>query len=283
MNCLRAFLLSAIYLTALPSIGAQQLSTAAPAVSPRMTNDDVIALSGANLGDEIVIAKINAAVVPSFDTSVSGLRALKAAGISTAVIKAMIAPTPALPQPSSPNPLIQGDPDSPKSPHSPGIYAFSLGSDGKNHLAKLAQVYAKEVKMTQVFMGYKYIADVDAPHASVELAGADIEFYAYLGNDKATGAVLVRELSLIQFTVKKKEREAVIARVKITGAKPGADQKATEGFTSSEIVPGVYKLTLMKPLPMGEFAFYQAGTFQAGGAEQDGGSYFEFGVQAVHP
>jgi hypothetical protein len=57
-----------------------------------MTNQDVIDMAGLGLSDAVLIDKINAAPATNFDTSLPGLKALKAAKISDPVIRAMINP-----------------------------------------------------------------------------------------------------------------------------------------------------------------------------------------------
>jgi hypothetical protein len=75
-------------------------TTGTPAGQPKMTNADVIELAGLGLSDDVVMDKIYAAKATDFDTSIPGLRALKAAKISDVVIRAMINPQP-LPQPQA--------------------------------------------------------------------------------------------------------------------------------------------------------------------------------------
>src|ERR1700756_5320727 len=72
------------------TIWSQQLST-------RITNQDVIDMAGLGLSDNVIIAKIRAASaggILRFDTSVNGLKELKAAKVSDDVIKVMINPAP---------------------------------------------------------------------------------------------------------------------------------------------------------------------------------------------
>ena len=69
---------------------AQETVPGSASAPPAMTNADVIALVSADLSDDLIIAKIHAAHDTSFDTSVDGLKALKAADISNAVIQVMI-------------------------------------------------------------------------------------------------------------------------------------------------------------------------------------------------
>src|SRR6201985_863535 len=66
-------------------------------LSKRITNQDVIDMAGLGLSDDVIISKIRAASAGGtlqFDTSVNGLKELKAAKVSDDVIKVMINPTP---------------------------------------------------------------------------------------------------------------------------------------------------------------------------------------------
>jgi hypothetical protein len=77
------------------AVVAQQPASASPAPQQnpvKMTNDDVIEMAGLGLSDAVLIDKINAAPATDFDTSLTGLKALKAAKISDLVIRAMINP-----------------------------------------------------------------------------------------------------------------------------------------------------------------------------------------------
>lgn len=61
----------------------------APKEKP-LTNEDVIALVEVDLGDEVVLAKVNQAKEVAFDTSTEGLIALRRANVSNPVIQAML-------------------------------------------------------------------------------------------------------------------------------------------------------------------------------------------------
>jgi hypothetical protein len=82
---------------------AQQAVSPANPNSQKMTNADVIELAGLGLSDDVIIDKIYASKACDFDTSVAGLKALKAVKISDAVIRVMINPSRPVPQ-SSANP-----------------------------------------------------------------------------------------------------------------------------------------------------------------------------------
>jgi hypothetical protein len=64
-------------------------------LSKKMTNKDVIDMVSLGLSDDLVIDKIHTSEATDFDTSVAGLKALKAAKVSDTVIRAMINPHPA--------------------------------------------------------------------------------------------------------------------------------------------------------------------------------------------
>lgn len=63
---------------------------AAPGAERALTNADVVALAGAGLGDEAVIAKIRQAPAESLDVSTEAILDLRRKGVSGAVIQAMV-------------------------------------------------------------------------------------------------------------------------------------------------------------------------------------------------
>lgn len=69
---------------------AASASAPAPPAEKPLTNDDVIALVKLDLGDDIVISKIQQAPVEALDVSTEAIIKLKQAGVSKAVIDAMI-------------------------------------------------------------------------------------------------------------------------------------------------------------------------------------------------
>src|ERR1700687_2642965 len=61
--------------------------------SKRMTNQDVIDMVSLGLPDDVITEKIRAVGGTDFDTSVPGLRMLKAGRVSDSVIRVMINPS----------------------------------------------------------------------------------------------------------------------------------------------------------------------------------------------
>lgn len=71
-------------------------------VRRRLTNQDIVAMVSAGISQDVILTKIRATSASgneatSFDTGVEGLKALKAANVPDAIIKAMIDPAPAAP------------------------------------------------------------------------------------------------------------------------------------------------------------------------------------------
>ena len=67
-------------------------------VRRRLTNQDIVAMVSSGISEDVILAKIKATSAvgtgaTSFDTSVEGLRALKAANVPDSIVKAMIDPT----------------------------------------------------------------------------------------------------------------------------------------------------------------------------------------------
>ncbi len=256
---------------------ASTASTPAPAPAA-MTNDDVIALAGAGLPDDVLIAKIHAARSTSFDTSVTGLKALKVAGVSSGVIRYMIDPTapPAASVATAPAPP---NPDDPSSNHSPGVYMLAKGNEGAVHMSKLDHVNAEAHKSSGAFLsGMTYgitkahvKAVVAGPRATVQTLDTNPVFYAYIPEDNVSfggNAISVRDLSLIRFDPKDNSREINQATISPWGSSVGTDEKSKQGFDSEQLRPGVYKITLLRPLPSGQYAFQH----------QNFGAFFDFGV-----
>src|SRR6201993_1483216 len=83
-------LLAALFLLLVSTTWSQELSK-------RITNKDVIDMTAVGLSDDVIIAKIRGAAAGGtlqFDTSVDGLKELKAGKVSDEVLKVMINPAP---------------------------------------------------------------------------------------------------------------------------------------------------------------------------------------------
>ena len=273
----------------LPAQHAVKKTAAASSAAPAgMTNDDVIALAGAGMSDQIIVAKIKAAPSTSFDTSVAGLKSLKAANVSSNVIAVMIDPTaavaaaaaPTMTAAAAPNSTAPANPDDPMAAHAPGIYILAKGTDGQEHMTLLERTSPKQQKsggawvsgMTYGLAKAHSKAVLDGAKASVETPDTKPVFYLYIpqGSDAGFGGsgYNPKEFAMIKFEVKSDTRLVTTGSYSIWGGSSGTDEKARQGFSSDTVKPGVYKLTPVEDLPPGEYAFQQGAAF-----------YYDFGVQ----
>ncbi len=283
MFLLRYTALSALVLALLcPGLPAQRPAKPAAAVKPAgMTNDDVIAIVGAGLNDQVVIAKIKAASSTAFDTSVAGLQSLKAANVSANVIAFMIDPTAApaaVPAPAvAAAPVQPSNPDDPMSAHSPGIYILAKGTDGQAHLTMLQRAPVKDRKSGGFLASSHTLGIVkehrtdvfDGAHAGFETPETTPTFFVYtlMSRSSFGGARTdAKELIVAKLDVKGDTRTLNVSSASMWGSHTGVDDKHREGFTTSDVKPGVQKITFTTPLPAGEYAF------------QAGQQFFEFGI-----
>lgn len=121
----------------------------APA-APGLTNDDIIKLLQAKLPDSVVIAKIKSSNC-EFDTSTDGLIKLKKAGVSDAVLQAMVeAPPPSNPPDSADNTPAPANKENTPAP-SCGDYSACMASGAAAfQAAQWAQALAKFQGASQV-------------------------------------------------------------------------------------------------------------------------------------
>ena len=245
----------------------------------KMTNADVIALESAGMSDDIIIAKIQGAAATDFDTGVAGLKNLQAAHVSTAVIRVMINPhTLAGSSPAQvPATVSAASPDDPNAPHNPGIYMYANANSAQT-MTELQRVTPKQTKgsgawdsgMTYGITKFKVRGVFEGANAPVKTGDPNPVFYLYAPESPgAFGGSYIKpnDFTLIKLTQKNNTREIVEGSGSIWGTTTGTDDKAKRGFSVDQVKPGVYKLTLLQPLPPGEYAF-----------QQNAGSFFDFRI-----
>lgn len=269
-------------------------AAAAPASSAAttpagMTNDDVIALASAGMTDQIIVAKIKAAPSTSFDTSVAGLKALKAANVSSPVIAVMIDPKAPVAAPAAATPTATAaaaattaNPDDPAATHAPGIYMLAKGADGSAHMMLLERITPKEHKAggfwassaTYGIVKAKGKAVLDGAKASVETADPKPVFYLYIPDGTAGqfggSSYNPKDFAMVKLEVKGDTRQVTTGSYSMWGSSSGTDEKSRQGFASETVKAGVYKLTPVVDLTPGQYAF-----------EQGWGMYFDFGVNGA--
>lgn len=268
---LRAFGL----LIALSLFAASGLTAQSGRPAKAMTNGDVVSLVSVGMADDVIIAKIKSAPNVDFDTSVDGLKALKTAGVSSAVLRVMIDPKAAVTVSSMSAPAAN-DPDDPLSPHN-GFYIQTTGTDGKMHLQKLLLTNTSGVKGPSFgsALGSAYSFGIHKMKTKMVIPGtkAEIEttnpsptFWIYPAEGMS-----IQNTELVKLEIKKDSREATGATIGgFSGVSVGGAQGAGEGLKSERIKDGIYKVTVVQPLAVGSYAFI----------EGTGGSYRDFDVLA---
>jgi hypothetical protein len=230
----------------------------------RFTNQDVVSMVQLGLTDDVIIAKIRSvsatgAGAATFDTSVDGLKALKTANVSDAVLKVMINPAPA------PAPIVAAvtpmtvDPNLP--PPEVGVY-WENGS---------AFILVQGRAVTQTKAGGKagsYFTDgmrnqhwdayIGGPTSANLVKERHPSFYFYVPDgDDASDYVLIK------LNKKSDRREFQIGSFGgVTGGKSGVKRDKEVAFTAEHVGIRIYKVTLSEDLKPGEYAFFM-GTGQA--------------------
>jgi len=284
-------------LTALLAFSLCLAVIALPAVLARgqdapLTKDQIIQMSKAGLGDDVIIAKIKAEPTP-LKLSTDDLIQLKSAGVSDAVIRAILAPAAAsaAPAASAPaaTPAPPPDPNDPNSPHDPGIYLLTTVRDGGKRMVLIDRAGSGHEKTANIWghaFSYgiskaKLKAEVPGPHAAVRANVSKPEFYMYFpptGNLGAADTITSpSQFSLLSLEVKKDHRETAVAKVGFASASAGTDEKRTFKMDSEKVRPYVYRVTPDASLPAGEYAFVAA-TGMGGTAAASSVALYDFGI-----
>ena len=241
-----------------------------------LTNDSVLKLKQAGLSEDLIVSTINSQP-GKYSLEADDIVSLKQAGLSEKVLGAMILKNSGV---SAPSALTTNNPDDPTSPHSPGIYILASLNGRGSHLARLERTAPSKMKSSGTFLsGMTYgiakahtKAIVSGTKAPIETAEINPTFYAYIPADSSTfggNAISIKDFSIVHFEIKGDTRLINTSTVSPWGFTTASDQKSLQGFSSEEVKPGIYKLTLVKPLPVGEYAF------------QQGGVYYDFGILAT--
>lgn len=253
------------------------ISGSAQELSKRLTNHDVIEMTAAGLSDELIIAKLRSTTGADsidFDTSVEGMKALKSANVSDAVIKVMINPAP--PQPT----VIAGSPvtiDPNLPPPEVGVY----WKDGHTF------VLLQGKTLTQAKVGGRagsffsngmrsehWDATLEGPHSPNRVKDRRPSFYLYVP-DGDTAA----DYYLIKLEKKGDRREFQVGSFGgVTGGKSGVKRDKVVAFHAEHVGIRIYKLTLDSDLRPGEYAFFLGTSSQSNmsggnmGSARSGGS-----------
>lgn len=272
--------------------GAGAVAVAAPAAAETLTNADVIALLEVGLGDEAVIAKIEASDA-EFETDTATLIALRQHGVSSSVIAAMVKRESAIVDfdDTSPDPTV---------PHTPGFYMLVEGS-GEPSMMKIDPIASTQIK-TGGILGYALTGGIASASVKAVIPGENAQtttssrrpvFYVFFdGPGEAQSAVFSsgfgnfiqspNEISLIDLMEKKNRREARVGSLNIAGSKAGVMDKDQVPFSYEQVTETTYKITIDTDLEEGEYGFIfalvgGAGPGASGGVA--GARVFDFSVQ----
>ncbi|AMK17792.1 MULTISPECIES: hypothetical protein [Sphingobium] len=265
-----------------------------------LTNDMVVTLVQAGLGDDAVIAKIRASA-GHYALSTDDLIALKKRGVPGPVIAAMIesgsqgavsakavfsadSPDPLVPHPSglyllSESRMVRIDPTTSNQSKTGGIlgYAFTGGIASLSIKAVIPNVTARVRTGRGRPTFYFYF---DEATRGLSQAGAPSLWLS----GPASAITSPNEFTLIRFDVKKDRRETRVGSMNLAGAKAGVMDRDRIAFDYEQVTPGVFKVTPKTDLAAGEYGFLYSVSAGAGPGMWGNGTgsarIFDF---AVHP
>ena len=242
-------------------------------VKRRLTNQDVVAMVSLGISEDVILAKIRTTSAAgsgatSFDTSVEGLKALKAANVPDSVIKAMIDPTPAAPTVVSLAGPATLSPNLP--PPEVGVY----WKDAGNFVLLQGQAISQSKvggRAANVFTyGLKQVhwdAFVNGPTSNNRVRELRPAFYFYVP-DGASAADYV----LLKLTKKGDRREFHIGTFGgWLGGSSGPERDKEIPFKSNHVGIRIYRVSLDSDLKPGEYAFFMATGQQSATAGQMAG------------
>ncbi|MGC1168640.1 MAG: hypothetical protein WA886_07030, partial [Candidatus Acidiferrales bacterium] len=149
----------------------------------RLTNQDIIDMVGLGLSEDVIITKIRSTSPDTlkFDTSVDGLKALKAAKVPDSVVKVMINPAPPPAPVIAASTAISLDPNLP--PPEVGVY----WKDGANFILIEGQAISHETAggraasyFTYGMRGQHWDATLEGPTSKNRLKDRRPQFYFYV-------------------------------------------------------------------------------------------------------
>lgn len=233
-------------------------------MAQRLTNQDIIEMVRAGMSDDIIVAKMrsmNGADSVKFDTSVEGLKALKAGNVSDAVIKVMINP--------APPPVVAAAPGAGATAVDPNLPPPEVGvywKDGPTFVfiggEALSQAKAggrAGAFFTDGIKSQHWDAEINGPTSKNRVKDRRPVFYFYVP-DGTSGDDFV----LLKLNKKGDRREFQIGSFGGMGAgKSGVKRSKELGFDTAHVAIRTYKVTLDNDLKPGEYAFFM-GTSQSG-------------------
>jgi hypothetical protein len=229
-----------------------------PTTHRRFTNQDVISMVQLGLSDDVVIARIRAAAAKgadsvSFDTEPGGLKALKEANVSDAVITVMINPAPSAQVVLNASAPLALDPNLP--PPEVGVY----WKDGSNFVLIQGETLTNMkvggkagAMFTNGMRNMHWDAFIEGPKSKNIVRERRPTFYLYVpdGSDAS-------DYVLIELNRKGNRREFQVGSFGgITGGKSGVKRDKEVPVRAEHVGIRTYRVTLDAELKHGEYAFF---------------------------
>lgn len=271
----KAILWAVVFGLLVPALGRSQDA------AKKLTNQDVIDMAGLGLSDDVIIGKIQSSAASdalALDTSLDGLKQLKAAKVSDAVIKVMVNPKAAAASVAQPGAPME-DPNLP--PKDIGVYWRDGGKfvliEGQNvSQAKMGGKFSSG--LTMGIKAKRWKAFVEGKNSQNRIAGDQV-FYIYCPDGMSA-----TDYKLIKLQDHGNRREFDVGSVGgFGGGKSGISESSEVDFKAERLASRTYKVTLAQPLKGGEYGFFMGsgqamsmGGNVAGGSAQ--GRIYDFSV-----
>lgn len=260
-----------------------------------LTNESVIELVKMGLSEPLIIQKIRQSE-RHFDTSLAGLKQLKANRVSDSLIREMMSSSNGDSAPnvnSASDEKNSGGGDNATVALEPGIYIRENSSWVEINPTQFSGTRTNVLgsAMTYGIMKGKSRAVLRGASANIRTAQRRPEFIfsfspeyknsgAMMAGFLAFGATSPGEFVLVKMERKSNTRETIIGEYSVyTGSTTGARDKDVRDFSFEKVRPGVFKVTPKVDLEEGEYCFYFAGT--PAGLGLAGGKLFDFSVAAA--
>lgn len=257
--------------------------------SETLTNQTVVQLHKAGMGNDLIKAKIQTSTC-SFDTSTDGLITLKKAGVSDEVIALMLNKGT---QPMLPNATVAVDEHAREKALEPGLYYFDINA---NEYVELDAAVLSNIKsggfgeaMKRSISGLfnsKQKATLSGISANLQINAARPLFVFVFDHDKTgfndnnradMNVESPNEFFLVQFIQGKNDREIVTGKGNDVGNNFGIDDRSKIPFTYKKLQKGLYEVSPSTGLLNGEYCFM----FAASSASAQGITHkvYDFGIR----
>jgi hypothetical protein len=257
-------------------------------MSKRLTNQDIIDMVSLGLSDDIIVAKIRSVSGQDhlgFDTSVNGLKALKAGKVSDEVIKVMINPAPPpVTATVGAAPATASDPNLP--PPEIGVY----WKDGTTFVPVEGRALSKAKAggragsyFTYGMRSQHWDATLDGSTSKNHIKDRRPLFYFYVPDGTSAS-----DFVLIKLEKKSDHREFQIGSFGgLTAGKSGVKSDKEISFHFEHVAIRTFRVTLSSDLKPGEYAFFMGTGQQVNMAESTvaatsggaaGGRIYDFSV-----